>query len=287
MILQVNHVSKTLGNFRLEDVTFSLPKGYIMGLIGPNGAGKTSLLHLILGLYRPQQGEIWIDGMNYETSEKAIKEMIGTVLAEELFDGKFTLEQNSDYYGKYYEKYDKRVMMMYLQRFGLQPEQKYKKLSKGEKLKFSFAFALAHAPRLLLLDEPTGNFDPTFRKEFFNILKEFISDGTKSVVLATHLTEDLDRIADYITYIEKGKLLFSDDIETIRDSYKLVMGEPYKIKLLGEDVIHMEEREFGTKALVKNHGYRQYDESLAVTTPTMEELMYFMTKRRTKRGIRK
>lgn len=279
MILQVNHVSKTLGNFRLEDITFALPKGYIMGLIGPNGAGKTSLLHLILGLYRPQQGEIWIDGMQYENSEKTIKEMLGTVLTEELFEGNFTLEQNGDCYGKYYGKYDKSVMMTYLQRFDLQPEQKYKKLSKGEKLKFSFAFALAHAPKLLILDEPTGNFDPTFRKEFFKILKEFISDGTKSVILATHLTDDLDRIADYITYIEKGRLLFSDDIETIRDRYKLVTGEAYKIKLLSEDVIHMEEREFGTKALVKNHGYRQYDESLTVTTPTMEELMYFMTKR--------
>ena len=121
-------------------------------------------------------------------------------------------------------------------------------------------------------------------------VNEFLEQETIEVLDTSHdtvvnvyhneygITSDISYIT-YITYIEKGRLLFSDDIETIRDRYKLVTGEAYKIKLLSEDVIHMEEREFGTKALVKNHGYRQYDESLTVTTPTMEELMYFMTKR--------
>lgn len=285
MLLELKEVSKRLGNFHLKPLSIELPEGYIMGLIGPNGAGKTTLLHLILGLYHPEAGEVLIDGMDYQTNEREIREQTGTVLLEQMFEPSMTLRKNADYYGSYYRAYDSSIFEGYLERFSLTPERKYKTLSKGEELKFQLAFALSHAPRLLVMDEPAGNFDPEFRTEFFQVLKEFIADGTKSVLLSTHLTEDLDRMADYITYLEKGSCLLSTDIESLRESYRLVTGETYKIKLIPkENVIHMEEGEFGTRALVRHRRRYAYDAAFTVTTPTIEELMYFMTKRR--RGTR-
>ncbi len=284
MLIELKEVNKRLGAFSLQEISLQLPEGYIMGLVGPNGAGKTSLLHLLLGLYQPDSGEIIIDGKHYEDSEAEIHELIGTALLEDLFDDALTLWQNAEEYGSYYKHYDAELLKQYLDRFQLERKRRFGELSKGEKLKFQFAFALAHDAKLLVLDEPTGNFDPTFREEFFAVLREFIADGQRSVILSTHLTEDLDRMADYILYLEKGKVLFHGDIETLHDTYRVVIGEKYKIKLLRqEDVIHMEEGQFGTRALIRHHKRNLYDASLTVTIPTIEELMYFMTKRGQKR----
>lgn len=280
MIIEMKGVSRKLGNFKLENISMELPEGYIMGLIGPNGAGKTSLIHLIMGLYLPDEGEIFIDGKNYAENEVAIRDMTGAVLLEELFDDGLSLRQNGDEYGKFYANYDANVLKKCLERFGLDAKRRYKALSKGERLKFQFAFALSHDAKLLILDEPTGNFDPQFRKEFFEVLKEFIADGTRSVILSTHLTEDLDRMADYILYLENGKIIFSGDIETLRESYRLLTGEEYKIKLIKKDnIIHMERGNYGTKALVKHRKRYEYDAGLTVAVPSVEEFMYFVTKR--------
>lgn len=279
MLIEFKEVSKKLGKFKMNQISFDLPKGYIMGLIGPNGAGKTTLIHLILGLYKPDEGEIYIDGKRYEDCEQDIREMLGCVLLEDLFDPALTLRQNGDEYGSFYKNYDGELLNKYFTRFNLEGNRRFKELSKGEKLKFQFAFALSHDAKLLILDEPTGNFDSSFRQEFFKILKEFIADGERSVVLSTHLTEDLDRIADYICYLDKGNLLFAGDIEKLRDKYRIAIGEEYKIKLLRkEHVIHVEKGEYGTRALIEYHKRIPYDKEVTLTVPTIEELMYFITK---------
>lgn len=283
MILELENVSKRIGIFDLDNISFGLPEGFVMGLVGPNGAGKTSLLNIILGLYKPQVGAVRVAGMNYQENEREIKELLGAVLVDELFEGEFSLKENGNFYGKYYKNYEETLLLQYIERFKLDAKKKYKALSKGEKLKFSFAFALSHQPRLLILDEPTANFDPSFRKEFFEVIKEFIADGTRSVILATHLTDDLDKIADYLLYLEDGKALVATDIETFRQSYRMVTGEAYKIRLLKDDVIYMEQRELSTRALVRHHGYRHYELALTVTTPTIEEFMYYQTKRKKKK----
>ncbi len=279
MLVELINVSKRLGKFELKDISFQLPKGYIMGLIGPNGAGKTSLIHLILGLYKADTGEIFVDGKKYADEEKNIRNMTGTVLLEELFDKGLTLLENGREYGRFFEEYDESVLVKYLGRFNLDGQKKYKHLSKGEKIKFQFAFALSHNAGLLVLDEPTGNLDIGFRKEFFKVLKEFISDGERSIILSTHLTEDLDRVADYILYLEEGSTVFSGDIESLRAGYRLVTGEEYKIKLLPkESVIHIEKGTYGCRALIKHKLRYTYDDSLTVNVPSIEELMYFITK---------
>ena len=143
-------------------------------------------------------------------------------------------------------------------------------------------FALSCNPKLLILDEPTANFDVEFRKDFLKLLQEFIADGQKSVVLATHLMEDIDRLADYLIYLEDGRSIFAGQMEDFREQYRIVSGEAYKIKLLDrEDIIAMEQKKYGAKALVRHHGYQHYDAELTATAPTVEEFMYFLSKAKT------
>ncbi|MCR5756041.1 MAG: ABC transporter ATP-binding protein [Acetatifactor sp.] len=278
-MIEMKAVTKQLDKFRLKPVTFSIPNGYICGLVGENGAGKTTLLHLLLGLYRMDGGELSIDGMGYGNAEKELHDRIGTVLVDDLFDRRVSLLENADYYGSFYSKYNREEMLRYLERFHLDKGRKFGRLSKGEKLKCQFAFALSHDAKLLILDEPTANFDPEFRTQFFEILKEYIADGTRSVILATHLTEDIDRIADYLIYLEKGEQIFTGDLEQFRSKYRMVTGDKYQLKKLPEEnLIHIEEGPYGAKALVSHNRWVQYGE-LQVTYPTIEEFMFFYSKR--------
>jgi len=279
-MVKVTDVKKKLGGFYLQDISFSLPEGYIMGLVGKNGAGKSTMLKLLSGLYHQDSGEITLFGTTYSRDEKKIKNNIGFVLSEEgIFLGEMSLLENARMYGRYYENYREDMFRDYCLAFGLKEEQKKKKLSTGEYLKFQFAFALSHQPKLLLLDEPTANFDPEFRGRFLHIITDYIKDGKHSVILATHLTSDLDKIADYITFLDRGKLLFSMDRETLNKSYRMVAGEEYKVNLLPkENIIYKEKGEFATKALVKHGRWSLYDRALDVAYPTLEELMYYLLK---------
>ncbi len=286
MRIECKELKKNLDKFTMGPIDFDIPAGYIIGLVGPNGAGKTSLLNLLMGLYQPTGGEIRLDGMTHKKAQRELLDQLGVVLVEDmtegfLFEGSRTLLQNGNDFGRYYSRYREENLKEYLKRFNLEEKSLYRKLSKGQRLKYQLAFALAHDPKLLILDEPTGNFDPAFREEFFRILKEFMADGEKSVILATHITEDLDKIADYLIYLEKGQAIFAGDVESLRDSYRIVVGETYKIKLLPQEkIIQMEEGTYGTKALVKHSRRSLYDKEVTVMVPTIEELMYFMTKRR-------
>lgn len=280
-MIKLNKVKKLLGNFMLRDITLEIPAGYIIGLIGANGCGKTSLLHILMGLYKPNSGDVELMGKNYRDNEDELHDMIGVVLQERLYEDYMTLQENAAYYGRFYSNYDEHFFLQMVENYGLDAKKKYKHLSKGEELKFQFAFALAHHPKLLLLDEPTGNFDPEFRDEFLATLKDFIADGEHTVILATHLTDDLDKIADYIIYMEKGSILLATDIEDIRTRYRIVAGEDYRMKLLPEQrIIHIEKGEFATKALIRHRKIDEYDASYTVSAPTIEEFMYFVTKRR-------
>ncbi len=217
---------------------------------------------------------------NYDEKEIDIRQQIGYVLQERLFIDNETLIANGDIYGSYYTEYDRELLMAYLKEFGLEPEKKYRKLSKGEELKFQFAFAMSHKPKLLVMDEATGNFDPKFREKFLGYMKDFIKDGDRSVLLSTHLTQELEQLADYIMYIEKGKLLFAYDIETLRSRYRVVTGEEYKVKLLPKDkVICAEKGKLSTRAFIRYRKHYAYDKELTLTIPTIEEIMYFITKR--------
>lgn len=279
-MIKLKQIEKYLGNFHLQNISFELPKGYIMGLIGTNGSGKTTVLNLILGLYRPDAGDITIFDRDYSKDESQIRNDISYVLTDEdLFLPDITLSDNGDLFGKYYKNYDRDILLDYCSEFSLDVKKRWKNISKGEKLKFQFAFALSHCPKLLVLDEPTANFDPKFRDQFLHHVTKFVSNGEHSVILATHQLNELDQIADYITFLHQGKLVFSLDKETLTDKFRLVKGEDYKINLLKKErVIYKEANQYGASALVRHRRIDSYDSSLTVSLPGLEELMYYIIK---------
>ena len=275
-MIDCNNVSKRFTSFSLKNITFNLPAGYICGLIGENGSGKTTLINILSGLYS-YDGEVRISGRDYCNHEYDIKQDIGVVVHGDIFEAKESLISNANYFGRFYKKYSKNLLENYLERFNLNDKKKYKELSKGEKLKFALAFALAHEPRLLLLDEPGANFDIEFRKEFNSLLREFIIDGTRSVILSTHIISDVETFADYILFLKNGELVLFGDVETIREKYRMVSGEKYKIKLLKDRIIYLEEGRISCNALVK-HDKQGYDKELKVWEPGIDELMYYIGK---------
>ena len=275
-MIDCNNVSKRFTSFSLKNITFNLPAGYICGLIGENGSGKTTLINILSGLYS-YDGKIRISGRDYCNHEYDIKQDIGVVVHGDIFEAKESLISNANYFGRFYKKYSKNLLENYLERFNLNDKKKYKELSKGEKLKFALAFALAHEPRLLLLDEPGANFDIEFRKEFNSLLREFIVDGTRSVILSTHIISDVETFADYILFLKNGEQILFGDVETIREKYRMVSGEKYKIKLLKDRIIYLEEGRISCNALVK-HDKQGYDKELKVWEPGIDELMYYIGK---------
>ena len=275
-MIDCNNVAKRFTSFALKNITFNLPAGYICGLIGENGSGKTTLINILSGLYS-YDGEVRISGRDYCNHEYDIKQDIGVVVHGDIFEAKESLISNANYFGRFYKKYSKNLLENYLERFNLNDKKKYKELSKGEKLKFALAFALAHEPRLLLLDEPGANFDIEFRKEFNSLLREFIIDGTRSVILSTHIISDVETFADYILFLKNGEQVLFGDVETIREKYRMVSGEKYKIKLLKDRIIYLEEGRISCNALV-NHDKQGYDKELKVWEPGIDELMYYIGK---------
>ena len=278
-MLELVNVSKKLGKFELDNISFNLPKGYIMGLVGQNGSGKTSIINIILGLYKIERGHVLVDGMDITEYEKEVKDRIGFVLCDDLFHPYLSLLENANLYGKYYSKYSKDEFVDYCERFQIDANKKLSKFSTGQKLKFQFAFALSHKPKLLLLDEPVGNFDPEFRKEFLSILSEFIEDGEHSILISTNTTMELEAMADYITMIKRGKIVFSMEKEGMCEKYKLVKGEGCKIDLIDKDrIIYKESGSYQTTALVLNDEFYEYDEELVVEAPSIDDVMYYIVK---------
>ena len=275
-MIDCNNVSKRFTSFSLKNITFNLSAGYICGLIGENGSGKTTLINILSGLYS-YDGKIRISGRDYCNHEYDIKQDIGVVVHGDIFEAKESLISNANYFGRFYKKYSKNLLENYLERFNLNDKKKYKELSKGEKLKFALAFALAHEPRILLLDEPGANFDIEFRKEFNSLFREFIIDGTRSVILSTHIISDVETFADYILFLKNGEQVLFGDVETIREKYRMVSGEKYKIKLLKDRIIYLEEGRISCNALVK-HDKQGYDKELKVWEPGIDELMYYIGK---------
>ena len=282
-MLELVNVTKEFKNsgFVARDISFHLPKGYIMGLIGENGAGKSTIIKCILGLYRPDQGEIVVDGMQYAEHEKEIKNAIGFVLAEDMFPRNMSIVNIARAFGKFYENFDYGMWQQYCERFGLSVTCKYKRLSKGERLKFQFAFALAHHPKLLVLDEPSAHFDPEFRKEFLKELSHFVEDGEHSVLLATHIMEDVEQLGDYITFVQDGTILFSEDREILQERCRLVTGEACYIRQLDKGkIIYQEDGTYGSRALVHHKPWSTYHEQLTVEVPGLNELFYGIAKAR-------
>lgn len=277
-LLEVKGLTKKFKGFTLDNVSFTLNRGYIMGLIGPNGAGKSTVIKLIMNLLLKDQGEIKIFGKDYHKNEKEIKNRIGFVYDENYYYEDLRIDEMRKVVAPFYKKWNESTFQNYIKQFQLRPDQRIKELSKGMKMKFSLAIALSHGAELIVMDEPTSGLDPIIRNELLEILYELIQDENVGVLFSTHITTDLDRIADYITFMNKGRLLFSEPKDEVIEKYRLVKGGNELINdEMKKEFIGIQQHHYGFEGLIVSKGYldKQLRNHVIVEKPTLEEIMLY------------
>ncbi|MDA3838986.1 MAG: ABC transporter ATP-binding protein [Candidatus Delongbacteria bacterium] len=278
-IVDINNVSKDFDGFKLDNINFSLDKGYIMGFIGPNGAGKTTTIRLIMNLLKKNSGDIKIFGMDNVSDEVAIKDRIGFVYEESYFYEHLTVKKMKEIIAPFYSRWDDNKFDEYCDIFGLLPKKKIKDLSKGTKMKFSLAIALSHNAELLILDEPTSGLDPVFRDKLMDILREEIQDENKSILFSTHITSDLEKIADYITFINNGKIVFTDQKDKLLENYKIIKGDANILSTeIKNELLGVKENKFGFEALCNVEKQSIFSQFEVVTEkPSLEQMMVYLS----------
>ncbi len=277
-ILELQGVSKTYKGFALKNINFSLEKGYIMGFIGPNGAGKTTTIKLIMNLIKKDSGHIKLFGMDHMQSEQIIKNRIGFVYDENYFYEDLTLSEMKNIIAPFYQNWDEKVFIQYVADFDLPLKKKIKALSKGMRMKYALAIALSHHAELIIMDEPTSGLDPIFRSELLGILSSLMQDEKKGILFSTHITADLDKIADYITFIHKGEIVFTLPKEDILDTYGIIKGSKSLLdQAICKEFIGIRENNYGFEALTKDiRKAKQYLRDQAVIErPTLDDIMLY------------
>lgn len=236
--LEVSDIAKVYDAFTLDHISFSLPSGSIMGFIGENGAGKTTTLKALLGLVKKDAGSVHILGKEYNKStELELKEQLGIVFDECRFPENLSAVHIGKIMASIYKSWDKALYSRYLSAFSLSEKKLVKEYSRGMKMKLSIATALSHRPRLLLLDEPTSGLDPVIRNEILDVFLEYIQDEGNSILLSSHITSDLEKIADYITFIHQGKLVFSKEKDLILEQYGVLKCAKSELTSLEPELI--------------------------------------------------
>ena len=275
--LQVNNLTKDYGSFKLNDVSFTLPKGSIMGLVGENGAGKSTTINLILNLVKKDSGEVSILGLDHLRHEKEIKRQIGVVLDESAFHDTLNALDISRFMSCIYENWDENQYFSLLEKFKLPRKKTIKEFSRGMKMKLSIAAALSHKPKLLILDEATSGLDPVIRNEILDLLLEFIQDEEKSVLLSSHITSDLEKICDYVTFIHNGKIVFSEAKDELMEQYGILKcGVNEYASVNRSDVVGFRKGQFGYEVLVKNKAKAARDyPNYAIDRAGIEDIMLF------------
>jgi ABC-2 type transport system ATP-binding protein len=281
-VLKIDELCKSYKDFALKEISFSLEEGYILGIIGRNGAGKTTLMNCILGKTAYDKGSIQIGNSPQQFHSNLAKENLGFVVEPGPFFVAETLWRNGELLGPFYKTWNQKAFYHYLREFELHPDKLFCDLSKGMKTKFQLAFALAHSPKLLVLDEPTGGLDPVFRQEFLRIMQHEVRENLMSVIISTHLTTDLDKVADYVMLLDKGECVFYLNKEEMMDSYPLVSGTTEQLTLFDSKECGRIRKKHGTfTTMFKNPEYLKAHprlrEELQVERTNIEEMMYYLS----------
>ncbi|MEG2289171.1 MAG: ABC transporter ATP-binding protein [Clostridium sp.] len=284
-ILEIKNVTKEYKGFKLDNISFKLEKGYIMGFIGENGAGKTTTIKLIMNLISKDCGDIKVFGKDNIKFEREIKERIGFVYDDCFFYENLTIRDNGKIISNFYMKWDWSVFNKYITRFGLNEKQKVKELSKGMKMKFAIALALSHSAEFLILDEPTSGLDPVMRRQVLDILQEVIQDENVGILISSHITSDLEKIADYITYINKGTIVFSKPTEDITEEYRIVKGDKNLLRDEEKILLYgLKNTDYGFEGLTKDVDVfaKRFKGKVISEKPSIEEVMIFINRGKVK-----
>lgn len=279
-ILEVKGLTKDYGDFVLDKLTFAVPKGVIMGLVGENGAGKSTTINCILNEISKTDGNIEIFGKDYLSEEIAIKDKIGVVFDENHFPDIFTPNEIGTYMSGIYSKWERNTYINYLSKFELPADKRVKDFSKGMKVKLAFAVALSHKAELLILDEATSGLDPIIRDDILDILIDFVQDENHSVLVSSHIISDLEKVADYITFIHKGKLVFSHLKDELIDNYGVIScGAMVFDNIEKSEIIAYRKEDYQYKVLVKDRHIAEKKYPKAIVSPAaIEEIMLFYVK---------
>ncbi|MBQ9948030.1 MAG: ABC transporter ATP-binding protein [Oscillospiraceae bacterium] len=275
--IEISGLTKKYDGFTLDNVSFNVPKGSIMGFIGQNGAGKTTTIKSLLNIIKPDSGSVKMLGLDNREHEYEIKEQIAAVFDEQPFHEDFSAKQLSIMMGGIYRNWDKAKFFEYVERFGLPSRKKLKDFSKGMKMKMQIAAALSHGAKLLIMDEATTGLDPVVRNEILDIFLEYLQDAENSILMSSHITSDLEKIADSVTFIDRGKLLISgykDDILEAHGVIKCTKAD-YK-EIAPADFISARINEFGAEVMVADRAEAKKKYSgLTIDKTTLEEIMLY------------
>lgn len=277
-IVKLKNINKKFRGFSLKNLNFNINQGYITGFIGSNGAGKSSTINIIMDLVRPDSGELEVFGLNYEEHEKEIKDRIGFVYDGNIYYEGLNLIDIQKIVGPAYKNWCKDTFYHYIKKFDLPTNKPVKTFSKGMQMKASLAIGLSHNAELLIMDEPTAGLDPVFRRELLSILHDIMTDEKKTIFFSTHITSDLERIADYIVFMKDGSLVFNHSINDVQEKFFLVKGG---LELLDRDTskmfVHINRLENTFEAMTDNviEINNVFGDTVKIENISLEEIMYF------------
>ena len=275
-VIEINGLSKKYQKFTLDNVTLNVPMGSVMGFIGANGAGKSTTIKAILGLYKRDGGEVKVFGEDSEKMSNETREKIGVVFDTMPFPKNLTVTMLDKVLSGIYKTWDSEKFFAYITRFELPLKKKLSGFSRGMEMRLSIAAALSHNPSLLVLDEPTGGLDPVMRSEILDIFLEFMQDETHSILISTHITSDLEHIADYICFINKGKIVFTEERNEMLEKYRIMKCTEEDLQQVDKkDIIGMRKGRFCSEVLTLNAD--KYP-GMVADAPTIEEIMVYYVK---------
>lgn len=278
-VLEINNITKDYKKFKIDNISFNLPKGYIMGFIGANGAGKTTTIKLILNMIKRDSGEIKVFSLDNIREEERIKEQIGVVFDECYYLEDWTLNDIEKAVSMFYKNWNSSIYEKYLKEFNLARDKKVKDLSRGMKMKLMIAVAFSHEAKLLILDEPTSGLDPVARDEFLDILRDYIEDEEKSVIFSSHITSDIEKIADYITYINNGKIIFTGEKDEFLEKYCIIKGGKEDItESQKKEIIGLRIHSTGFEGLIELKKAVGFSSKVIIEKASLDEIMIYMNK---------
>lgn len=278
-VLEINNITKDYKKFKIDNISFNLPKGYIMGFIGANGAGKTTTIKLILNMIKRDSGKIKVFGLDNIREEERIKEQIGVVFDECYYLEDWTINDVEKAVSMFYKNWNSSIYEKYLKEFNLARDKKVKDLSRGMRMKLMIAVAFSHEAKLLILDEPTSGLDPVARDEFLDILRDYIEDEEKSVIFSSHITSDIEKIADYITYINNGKIIFTGEKDEFLEKYCIIKGGKEDItESQKKEIIGLRIHSTGFEGLIELKKAVGFSSKVIIEKASLDEIMIYMNK---------
>ncbi|MBQ4901421.1 ABC transporter ATP-binding protein [Paenibacillus sp. Marseille-P2973] len=278
LALDIRNLNKKYPNFELRDISFQLEKGYIMGFIGANGAGKTTTIKSMLNMIRIDSGEVRILGKNIAEHETELKQEIGLAFGGVDFYTRSKLKVMTGVIKKFYKNWDQDTYYKYLRRFKLDEDKKIAELSAGMRVKYNLALALSHGAKLLILDEPTSGLDPAARDDLLDIFQELVVDGEISILFSTHITSDLEKCADYITFIDNGQIVASSEKNELLESYRLLNGSESQLNQVKDKMISYKVNSFGFTGLIRSSDFDS-GSGIRAATPSLEEIMIYFARK--------